>query len=532
MHSAMTATQANAYDEFPYDSKPFEGTHPNRLAAIARLHGMRPAPPDRCRVLELGCASGGNLLPMAAYLPGCEFVGVDLSAVQIDAARRAAEAAGLANVRFHAMSIADVAPDFGRFDYIIAHGVYSWVPELVREKLLAVCAANLAPDGVAYVSYNTYPGWHARGMVRDMLRYRTNGFQTAREKVAQARALMQFLRRASSAAQNAFGMALREEIDALERSPDFYLAHDHLEDVNAPVYFHEFVGAAQQHGLQYLNDVDVRTGLLNDFAPDVRSQLVSLAANPIELEQYIDFVRERTFRRSLLVHRAVSLRRGEEARQLQDLFVAFLGAPVSANPDLRSPGISETFRDAAGVSIAATNPLTKATLHILASSAPQPLHFSQLREAALERLAGDARSRDRIWQENAEGLCNDLLGCCTAGLAWFCVQAGPSAQLPLTYPRANAFTRYHAASATWIVNRLHQLVELDEFTRHLIQLMDGTRDLSALRAAMCKQVADGALEYMHNGVAVTDPGLILEAVNQAMASALPRIARAAVLQTD
>jgi methyltransferase-like protein len=528
----MTAPQANAYDEFPYESKPFEGTHPNRLAAIGRLYGLRTAPPDRCRVLELGCAGGGNLLPMAAYLPGSEFVGVDLSAVQIEAAQRAAEMARLANVRFHAMSIADITPDFGRFDYVIAHGVYSWVPASVRDRLLAVCAANLAPDGVAYVSYNTYPGWHARGMVRDMLRYRTDRFQTAREKVVQARALMDFLRRASSAADNAFGMALREEIDALQRSPDFYLAHEHLEEDNAPVHFHEFVDAARQHELQYLNDVDVRTKLLNDFAPEIRSQLLELAANPIELEQYIDFVRERTFRRSLLVHRAVNLQRGQEAHRLQELFVTFLGAPVSANPDLRSPGTSETFRDTAGVSIAATNPLTKTALSLLADSAPQPLHFSQLRDLALERLAGDTRTRARIWQENGAGLCNDVLGCCTAGLAWLCVQAQPPTQLPPTRPHVNAFTRQHGASATWIVNRLHQLVELDEFTRHLIQLMDGTRDLSALREAMCKQVADGALEYMHNGVAVTDPQLILQAVNGAMASALPRIARAAVLDTD
>lgn len=185
----MTAIQANAYDEFPYESKPFEGSHPNRPAAVGGLYGMRTAPPDRCRVLELGCASGGNLLPMAAYLPGSEFVGVDLSAVQIEAAQRAAAMAWLANVRFHAASIADITPDFGRFDYVVAHGVYSWVPPLVRDKLLAVCAANLAPEGIAYVSYNTYPGWHLRGMVRDMLRYRSDRLQTAREKVVQARAL-------------------------------------------------------------------------------------------------------------------------------------------------------------------------------------------------------------------------------------------------------------------------------------------------------------------------------------------------------
>jgi len=67
-----------SYDEVPYESQSFPQSHPNRLATLGRLFGLSPAPVAQCRVLELGCASGGNLIPMAYHLPESEFVGLDL----------------------------------------------------------------------------------------------------------------------------------------------------------------------------------------------------------------------------------------------------------------------------------------------------------------------------------------------------------------------------------------------------------------------------------------------------------------------
>jgi trans-aconitate methyltransferase len=192
----------SSYDEVPYESHPFSQTHPDRLATLGRLFGMAPAPVERCRALELGCASGGNLIPMACQLPGSEFVGVDNSRREVEMGRGIIAALGLTNVRIEPASILDVDDSWGRFDYIIAHGVYSWVPDHVQDKMLAICAANLPPQGIAYVSYNTYPGWHMREMIRHMMLYHVAQFPDAQQRLQQARALVDFLARSTPTQDN------------------------------------------------------------------------------------------------------------------------------------------------------------------------------------------------------------------------------------------------------------------------------------------------------------------------------------------
>ena len=103
------------------------------------------------------------------------------------------DAIGLTNVELKCLSILDVTPEFGTFDYVVCHGVYSWVPAPVREKILDICRRNTTPQGVAYVSYNTYPGWHMRGMIRDMMLYHASHFAEPLTKVGQSRALLDFL---------------------------------------------------------------------------------------------------------------------------------------------------------------------------------------------------------------------------------------------------------------------------------------------------------------------------------------------------
>src|SRR5690606_10385366 len=121
------------------------------------------------RVLELGCAGGGNLLPFALAYPDAKAVGVDLSEVQVKQGRQVVQALGLHNLQLHAMSLTDIGPEFGQFDYIIAHGVVSWVPPEVREAMMRIMRENLAPEGIGYISYNTYPGWKAGDIVRDAM---------------------------------------------------------------------------------------------------------------------------------------------------------------------------------------------------------------------------------------------------------------------------------------------------------------------------------------------------------------------------
>jgi SAM-dependent methyltransferase len=199
-----------SYDEVPYESHPFPESHPERLATIASLFSLKPPPIDRCRVLELGCASEGNLIPMAFNLPGSSFVRVELSTRQAAQGRQAIRELALGNVEIRQADILDIDGSWGQFDYVIAHGVFSWVPRPVQDKILQVCSANLADNGVAYVSYNTYPGWHMYGMLRDMMLYHAGRFEQPARKVAEARGLLDFLDRWAPEGNDPYGLLLKK----------------------------------------------------------------------------------------------------------------------------------------------------------------------------------------------------------------------------------------------------------------------------------------------------------------------------------
>ena len=273
------AATSESYDEVPYDSHPFAQTHPSRLFVVASLFGMRPTPVARCRVLELGCAAGGNLLPMAEMLPDSEFLGVDLSARQIASGQELVKQFGLKNLELRHASITDISPKEGMFDYIICHGVYSWVPEAVRDKIMEICQKQLTPNGVAYISYNTYPGWHLRGTIRDMMRYHSARYASPQDKTAQSRALLDFLAQSVRQDGSAYSLLLKTELETVQKQADHYLYHEHLEENNDPLYFHQFADKARARGLKYLGESRVGTMVTGNFGPEVEKTLRKLATD-------------------------------------------------------------------------------------------------------------------------------------------------------------------------------------------------------------------------------------------------------------
>ena len=164
----MSSAAKSSYDAVRYQSNPFPQSQPDRLAVVARLFGLQPALPSHANVLELGCASGGNLIPLAARYPDATFLGIDFLTVQVSAARRQIAAIGLTNIRIEQGDITNFSVA-EKFDYIICHGVYSWVPEATRAAILRLCRDGLSDHGVAYISYNTYPGWRLRQVVREAM---------------------------------------------------------------------------------------------------------------------------------------------------------------------------------------------------------------------------------------------------------------------------------------------------------------------------------------------------------------------------
>src|SRR5512141_894057 len=157
----MSGKEATSYDAVSYPGLPFSQTHPDRRATIAALYDFPAAPPERCRVRELGCGDGGHLIPMAYLLPESTFLGLDAAGSAVAQGREQISALGLTNVSLSHVDLLD-ASNLGTFDYVIAHGLYSWVPPAVQERVLAITSEVLAPNGIAYVSYNAHPGGHVR----------------------------------------------------------------------------------------------------------------------------------------------------------------------------------------------------------------------------------------------------------------------------------------------------------------------------------------------------------------------------------
>ena len=186
----MPKKPPNPYDELPYCAYPIAWTAPERLALASLLHGGPRLPLDKYRVLELGCANGANLLPMAWYRQHAEFTGLDGSARQISLANESKDKLGLTNLRFVHGDFATALDQLeGPFDIIMAHGVFSWVTDNARDAMLKMCSSLLAPAGLLYLNYNAKPGWTVRGMVRDFLMQQTAHANSLQERAEMCRTI-------------------------------------------------------------------------------------------------------------------------------------------------------------------------------------------------------------------------------------------------------------------------------------------------------------------------------------------------------
>lgn len=297
--------QQTIYSELGYKSMPFPYTTPATLEAYAALVGVSAPNPKTARVLELGATYGGNIISQALFNPDATFVGIELSQEQVEKGNEVIANAGLTNVSLIQSDIASIGSEIGTFDYIIAHGVYSWVDDGVKDALLRLIDEHLAEDGIAYVSYNTYPGWHTMEEVRQLMMF-SNRDKTQfnhKEKVLHGKTIgsivgSQILKYDNLKERNSkFLGALR----SVMQKDEYYVGHDHLEPNNDPVYFYQFNDHLGAHNLAYLCDADLTLSMVRSFDADIADTLDKLALNDhVAQEQYLDFMLDTTFRKSII----------------------------------------------------------------------------------------------------------------------------------------------------------------------------------------------------------------------------------------
>jgi SAM-dependent methyltransferase len=436
------------YDEVRYSNHPYAQTHPDRLATVAALHGLPAPDPSTCRVLELGCGAGGNLLAMAAATPALRAVGVDLAAEPIAEAQAAAAAVGLDGVEFRQGDVNDLRDgELGEFDYVIAHGVYAWIPPDARDSLLAAIHSHLAADGLAFVSYNAYPGGYLRRALREAGLWFARDVQDGPAATAErARVLFRYLLEERADEGDPWGSVLSKTLPPLTEGPVYRLVHDDLGEFWEPVWFAAFVEHAARHRLGYVGDADLGNLLPARLPGEIEPGLRELAAGDrIVREQVTDMLRCNFFRQSVLC---------------RDTRVATPDPTADA-----MYGLSFAARAGGG---AAPSGLLAEALEPLRAHAPETIPFGELRRG----LGAEA---EPLAEALLEGFRTELVMPHTAPLR----VADANAERPV----ASRLARWQAAQGPDITSLAYTNVHLAEpAARALITLLDGTRDRATVRA--------------------------------------------------
>ncbi len=451
---------ATEYDVIEYPHRPFSQTQPDRLAVMGTLFGMQPASPAKCRVLELGCGSGGNLIPLADLSPESTFLGLDLAQTAIDAGQIRVDKLGLRNIRLQQMDVMEFPADAGEFDYIIAHGLISWVPEPVRGKILEICEKHLAPQGIAYISYNAYPGCYMRRMWREMMLFHTQQFSNPADKIQQAKGILQLVAHGTTREDAAHHLA-KEEFKKRLETPDASLFHDDLSPFWQPYYFHEFASLAGRHGMQYLAEAaypDMQpTGLTEQALAALRSVE---RAGIVMYEQYLDFFKVRRFRQTLLCRQDVALQRPVDVSRMEKFHYS---GPIQMVPvkDENAPPDTRAFKNGINdVTVTTNNPVSVGALTALAHAWPASKSFDELAAVSGDRSIL-AQALHTFYSTS-----------------FFNVHAVPrtGARVAGEKPEVWRVSRLEASMDAAVPHLQHGSIELaDEGTRRLVTLLDGTR---------------------------------------------------------
>ncbi|WP_432730666.1 methyltransferase regulatory domain-containing protein [Variovorax sp. W6] len=529
MPDSLTSELTSYYDTVPYDSHPFPQSAMEHLEALAFLFGLDVPSPATARVLELGCAAGGNLIPFAARHPESRAVGVDLSTVQVAQGTAAISRAGLSNIELKVFNLADIDASFGQFDYIVCHGVYSWVPGPVQDAILRICSENLAPDGVAYVSYNVYPGWKAREIVRDAMILRGGPRDTPDEKLSYARGMLDFLEQ-SARADSVLKKTLEEAMPIVRNANSSYLLHEFLEPCNAPCYFKEFVARAEARGLAYLCDAEPSTMFVQNYGEKVRDPLLrECGGSQVLMEQYLDFLVNRTFRQTLLVRqpRAGGIRYKLEPARIRQLEFAGM-FKTEDGAALALDAREQPCNAQRGLKVTLRLPVHKAVAHLLDTRYPASMSAAALIDAAVGLTGQPAAAVEPVVMAMVE----ELL---ILGALRFRRSPVHTADTVSGLPRALPAVRGSvglvpgANVTTSTCNQWHEHVTVSLLERSLLPLLDGTRSHEALAEHLEAEVRGDRLRFVKDDKPLTEPAAVREFARQQVAIALDALRRKALL---
>lgn len=502
----------DSYDAVPYESYPYPQSSPEHLRTLGILFGMNPTPLEKARVLELGCAAGGNLMPFAQAYPKSQSIGVDLSKVQIDYGNELLKHTTIKNIELKHGSITDVDESWGKFDYIITHGVLSWVPEFVQEKMLEICGKNLTDNGIAYISYNTLPGWNMVRSIRDMMLYHSSTFTEDKDKISQAKLLLQFLKDSTEGSKTPYAEFLKNEANLLANQPDHYIRHEHLEDNNKQFYFHEFMSLAHKNGLQYLGDAVLSSMYVGNL-PTKAAEKLSEIKDIVRTEQYMDYVTNRRFRSTLLCKNTVPLNRSLNITDSEKFYISLKAQPEKPLSEVKLEDSLENlkffFNNSTEVFVSSSSPSMKAILYTLCENSSTKLKFEEIISLASKKLASP--QKDALKAD----LLNNAMRLILSGYINISSES-PTYSTKLTdKPKITSLARAQAehTNSLWVSNLRHERLGINILDKFSFRYCDGKNTVDDIKKHIVEHVIKGDLTISKGEEKVTDSDAIAKEVD-------------------
>jgi SAM-dependent methyltransferase len=504
-------TILNPYDELPYDCRAIPATAPEQLVICSRLFGGPTPPWQKTRVLELGCGDGANLIRLAFYDRDSEYVGVDGSEVHIRRAKEASHLFGFNNLNFAHKDLRLFAQEQGEpFDFIIVHGLYSWVPEDVRSSIRTILQSRLSANGLAYVSYNTFPGWKVRGVVRETLQRHTEQLSNLHEKAQKARAMARFFAAKVKTGTHPYQPLLTWEYELAGNSSDSTLIHDYLADVNDAFWFRDFMAGIQQVGLAYVADAWYQQpgGLVTSRQHE---ELAELKLERLLLEESVDMLTYRQLRASLLCHQGQEQATPDPNALLDEVFLA-CSLTNSSDPFRLERGVPEVFRDARGTETKLESPLAKVVFWLLANLWPGGGTLSSLVEQANQLLA--AQSLAQGTPDEVVELKKTIYDHVLSGHVVQRYQE-PASRVPLgPHPKATRLARWEAERHEHLSTPMHLVIPVDYFHRQVVRRLDGTKSEEQLVRDFMREVLEHGHQLHLPDLPTDDPGRLEESLDQ------------------
>ena len=523
----MIDSVQKAYDDNPYQSYPYAQSSPEKLATLGTLFGMIPPAIETASVLELGCAEGGNIIPHAVHYPKGKYVGVDLSKVQIDAGKKHIKELGLKNVELKHCSITDIDDSFGKFDYIICHGVLSWVPDFVQDKIVEIAKKNLNKNGVAYISYNTLPGWNMVRTVRDMMMYHAKNVAES-DKVTQSRALLEFVKDSLEGAETPYAKILKQEAELLAKQGDHYIRHEHLEDNNKQFYFNEFMKMANNQGLQYLSDCSLASMYLGNMKQSVAEKLQGIN-DIVRTEQYMDFITNRRFRSTLLCHAEVKLNRALDNDSAKKFAISL---DITAEKLLKDVVIESNdpmkfyFKGDKDQYITTNSPALKAAFYVLIENKGYPVGFNDLINKADKLIKGDAKAA--IEAELLKNVRNLVI----KGYMNIHLQSRDKEKVKLDKPHVNKLVQYQAEKTdnNWVTSQTHAPISINFFDKFAIKYMNGKNTKTQILDSLMKEVKNGQITLNKGDKKIEDTSQVKKELSAHLDDTIARLSVQSVFE--